>query len=178
MLVAPPKAVWQGGAVHLVPNQLDIERVLADEKPLEVLVDDAARKGAATVVRAKSAHSVVGENLDDERVLPAAHPQRTDAGVFRVDGHGIGNERLGLPAAAPVLGFPLRRAACAGVSAFDRVQFDAGDFHLNYLLWFSRYRLAECTFVRNGQNDNGNGLFVTEPLRAAVKAQPGIRTRF
>ena len=129
MLVTPAKSVRQGRAVHLVPNQLDVERVLADEKPLEVLVDDAARKRAAAVVRAKSADAFIGKNLDDERVLPAAHPKRTDAGIFRMDGHGIGNERLRLPAAAPVLGFAHGCAARPGVAGFDRVKFDASDFH-------------------------------------------------
>ena len=94
MLVTPPESVRQRGTVHLVPNQFDVERVLADEKALEVLVNDAAGERAAAVVRAKATDALVGENLDDERVLPAAHPERTDARVFRVDRHGVGNERL------------------------------------------------------------------------------------
>jgi hypothetical protein len=44
-------------------------------------------------------------------------------------GHGIGDERLGLPAAAPVLRLAHCRAPRAGVTGFDCVKTDAGDFH-------------------------------------------------
>ena len=130
------EAIRQGGTVHLVPDQLYIERILANEKSFEMLVNNAAGKCAAAVVRAKTAHAFVRENLDDKRVLSAAHPQRTDARVFGMDGHGIGNERLRLPAAAPVLRFAHRRAARAGVAGFDGLKFDVSNFHLK-LAWFS-----------------------------------------
>src|SRR5258707_3994139 len=124
------QTVREHGAVHLVPNQLDVERFLTDEKAFEMLLNDAARKCAAAVVGAKAACAIIGENLNDERVLAAAHPEGTNARIGRVDGHGVGNKGLGLPAAAPVLRLAHGRAARAGIARFDSVKFDAGDFHI------------------------------------------------
>src|SRR5947207_1707781 len=62
------ESIRQRGTIHLVPNQFDVERVLANEKSFEVLVNDPARKGAATVVRAKPARTFIRENLDHEWV--------------------------------------------------------------------------------------------------------------
>ena len=47
-----------------------------------------------------------------------------------MDGHGIGYERLGLPATTPVLGFAHRRAPGPGVAGFDGVEFNVGDLQI------------------------------------------------
>lgn len=36
------EAVGQGGAVHLIPDQLNVERILADEEALEMFFNDGA----------------------------------------------------------------------------------------------------------------------------------------
>src|SRR5256885_14499348 len=76
------ESIRQRGTIHLVPNQFDVERILADEKSFEVLVNDPARERAAAVVRAKPARAFIRENLDHTRILPSTHPERTDAGIF------------------------------------------------------------------------------------------------
>ena len=132
-----------------------------------MLVNDAASESTPAIIRAKSVDPFVGDYLDNERVLSPAHPKRADTGVLWMHRHRIRDERLRLPAAAPVLGFALSRSPSAGITGFDSIEFDLGDFH-----WENcGYKLSKAARVDNGQNDIRRGLFDATRRRTGLVAK-------
>ena len=121
--------VRQGRAVHLIPDQLDVERILPDKKPAKMLVDHRTGKCTPAVVHAGTGHALVGLDLDRVGILARPHPKGAHLRVLRMDRHRVGNERTGLPASAPILRLPLSRAARPRVPGLDRVKFKTCDLH-------------------------------------------------
>src|ERR1035437_10799343 len=56
--------IGHGGAVHLIPYHLDVERILADQKPAEMLLDHTAGERAPAVVDSATDNPFVSKNLD------------------------------------------------------------------------------------------------------------------
>ena len=123
------QSVREGRAVHLIPDQLDVERILPDKKPAEMLVDHRTGKCTATVVHTGTGHALVSLDLDRIGILARPHPKGAHLRVLRMDRHRVGDERTGLPASAPILRLPLSRAARARVPRLDRVEFKSCDLH-------------------------------------------------
>src|SRR4051794_25073851 len=97
-----------------------------------MLVNDTARECSSAIIGAESRDTVIAENLDHKRILASPHPQRADAGIFRMHRHRIGDKRLRLPPASPILRLALGGAARAGIARFDGIEFDVSDFHWRY----------------------------------------------
>ena len=79
----------EAAAEHLLPEPLDLERVLADQERLEVL--DGAGDGqlaAAEAALADAPDALVGVH-DDEGVVALARPGRDDERLDVGDLHGV-----------------------------------------------------------------------------------------
>src|SRR5882757_1527816 len=70
----PAKPVWHCGSVHLIPEQLYVEGILANQEFAKVLLDYGAGEVAATIVDGTPGDALVGENFDGIGILPRSHP--------------------------------------------------------------------------------------------------------
>ena len=117
----PLAAVEHAGAEHLVPQQVQVARVGADQEAAEMLLDQPAGRRAAEAGGEADAALVVLD-LDQDRAQHVDAPAQPRRLVGRIARHRVGDQRVDDPVAAL-----LAVIVAAVPGAFDQMGADVGD---------------------------------------------------
>src|SRR5262249_26178087 len=95
-------AVRHSGAPHLVPDQLDIARILPFDKAVQMLFDDVAG-WFSTDAAANAYNSVIELDLHQHRTQSIDAPAGPFWFVLLINGHRIGDRQIDNPVAAVLI---------------------------------------------------------------------------